>query len=190
MCIDLLAGGLRVWFVGYVLCPGRCTVCNVSRLSFFFSEVCPFFWHDDGRISQGAQMKVVNAPKYELDKWGCLPLLGGFNMRFCTHDLDMRAIKIPNEINFFHTSQAFISFFLSLFSFFCSCAFKKICFYCILFWSFERSMQQCVAVPVVVSLSEQVLQNSKSLIRGRWEEKKGYTLPRNEFSPENDNTFI
>ena len=135
MCIDLLAGGLRVWFVGYVLCPGRCTVCNVSRLSFFFSEVCPFFWHDDGRISQGAQMKVVNAPKYELDKWGCLPLLGGFNMRFCTHDLDMRAIKIPNEINFFHTSQAFISFFLSfsLFPFFARVPLKKICFYCILF---------------------------------------------------------
>ena len=118
MCIDLLAGGYVCDLLDMFSVPGGCTVCNVSRLSFFFSEVCPFFWHDDGRISQGAQMKVVNAPKYELDKWGCLPLLGGFNMRFCTHDLDMRAIKIPNEINFFHTSQAFISFFLSCFSFF------------------------------------------------------------------------
>ena len=97
-----------------------------------------------------------------------LPLLGGFNMRFCTHDLDMRAIKIPNEINFFHTSQAFISFFLSLFSFlFARVPLKKSAFIAHYSKALKGASQQCVAVPVVVSLSEQVLQNSKSPIRGR-----------------------
>ena len=71
-------------------------------------------------------------------------------------------MKLTSFIRLKHLSP-----FFSLFPFFARVPLKKSAFIAYYSKALKGASQQCVAVPVVVSLSEQVLQNSKSLIGGR-----------------------
>ena len=72
-------------------------------------------------------------------------------------------MKLTSFIRLKHLSP----FFSLSFPFFARVPLKKSAFIAYYSKTLKGASQQCVAVPVVVSLSEQVLQNSKSLIGGR-----------------------